>query len=34
MNDLEDLRATYSREARFSEHKRGEHITYSGWQKG
>ena len=29
MNDLDDLRATYGREAQFSEHKRGEHITYT-----
>lgn len=28
MNDLDDLRATYGREAQFSEHKRGEHIKY------
>ena len=26
---LEDLRATYGKEAQFSEHKRGEHITYT-----
>jgi hypothetical protein len=28
MNDLDDLRATYGKEAQFSEHKRGEHIHY------
>jgi len=29
MNDLDDLRATYGKEAPFSEHKRGEHISYT-----
>ena len=29
MNDLYDLRVTYGKEAQFSEHKRGEHITYT-----
>lgn len=29
MNDLDDLRATYGKEAPYSEHKRGELITYT-----
>jgi hypothetical protein len=29
MNDLEDLAKTYGPAAPYSEHKRGEHITYT-----
>ncbi len=29
MNDLEDLAKTYGPSAPFSEHKRGEHISYT-----
>jgi hypothetical protein len=29
MNDLEDLEKTYGPAAPFSEHQRGEHITYT-----